>query len=128
MGNGRKEGRRRVRLTLHPEQHGARQLHAQYGDRLVCVRYRYDEQRRKRFKTVELIVEEKAWAPAAPPGAAEQLVGLRIAAAEVTLRERVKQAGGWWDAQRQVWELRYERAVALGLTGRIVGTRGERSV
>src|SRR5262249_1574599 len=75
MGNGKKEGRMRIRLTLPPEQHGARQLYAQDGERLVCVRYRYDEQRRKRFKTVELIVEEKAWAPAAPPGPEEQPVG-----------------------------------------------------
>jgi len=118
----------RIRLTLHPEQHGAKQLHAQYGDRLVCVRYRYDEQRHKRYKTVELIVEEKAWAPAVPSGAEEKLVRIRIAAAEVALRERVKQAGGWWDAQRQAWELRYERVVALGLTGRIVNAGEARSV
>ena len=29
-----------------------------YGEQLACVRYRYDEQRRKRFTTVEIIVEE----------------------------------------------------------------------
>jgi hypothetical protein len=49
----------RIRLTLHPHQRGAKQLLAQYGDRLVCVRYRYDESRKKRFKTVEVIVEER---------------------------------------------------------------------
>ncbi len=118
----------RIRLTLHPEQAGAKQLHAQYGDQLVCVRYRYDEQQRKRFKTVELIVQEKAWVPPAPHGAEERLVGIRIAAAEVALRERVKQTGGWWDAQRRVWELRYERVVALGLSGRIVNVGDERGL
>jgi hypothetical protein len=95
---------------------------------LVCVRYRYDAQRRKRFKTVELIVEERAWAPAVPPEAEEQLAGVRIAVAEVELRGRIKQAGGRWDAQRQVWELQYGRVVALGLTKRIVEHGGARDV
>ena len=45
----------RTPLTLRPEQDGAQQMHAQCGDRLVCVRYRYDERRQKRFKTVELL-------------------------------------------------------------------------
>jgi hypothetical protein len=38
------------------------------GDRLVCVRYRYDEQQKKRCKTVELIVEEDGWEPPAGQG------------------------------------------------------------
>ncbi len=50
----------RTRLTLHPGQDGAKQLCVQYGDRLVCVKYRYDEQKKRRYKTVELIVEENA--------------------------------------------------------------------
>jgi len=48
----------RTRLTLQPGQSGTKELVEQYGDRLVCVRYRYDATRRRRFKTVELIVEE----------------------------------------------------------------------
>jgi hypothetical protein len=51
----------RVRLHLKPGQKGTKQLLAQYGDRLICVRYRYDAQRKKRFKTVELLV---CWMPA----------------------------------------------------------------
>jgi hypothetical protein len=34
----------RIRLTLHPDRDGAKNLRAEYGDRLVCVRYRYDAQ------------------------------------------------------------------------------------
>ena len=48
----------RTRLTLRPGQRGTRKLLTRYGDRLVCVRYRYDERRKKRYETVELIVEE----------------------------------------------------------------------
>jgi len=47
-----------VRLHLKPGQKGTKQLLAQYGDRLICVRYRYDVQRKKRLKTVELLVAE----------------------------------------------------------------------
>jgi len=39
-----------VRLHLKPGQKGTKQLLAQYGDRLICVRYRYDVQRKKRLK------------------------------------------------------------------------------
>ncbi len=44
----------RTGATLRPHQRGAQKLLAQYGDRLLCVRYRYDEQHKTRLKTVEL--------------------------------------------------------------------------
>jgi hypothetical protein len=111
----------RTRLTLRPHQRGAQQLLAQYGNRLVCVRYRYDEQQKKRFKTVELIVEEREWEPCSPQRAAESLVRIRVAWPEVEVRQQVKRAGGKWHPQPGVWELRYDRVIALGLEERIVG-------
>jgi len=45
-----------VRAT--PGQKGTRRLATLYGDRLVCVRYRYDKAKRKRYNTIGLIVEE----------------------------------------------------------------------
>ncbi len=113
----------RTRLTLHPEQQGAQQLWAQYGEQLVCVCYRYDEERQRRLKTVELIVEEKPWTPPGPRRTEQRAVAVRVAAPEVALRTQVKRAGGQWDPQRQVWLLPYERVVALGLTGRIMAER-----
>jgi hypothetical protein len=70
---------RRARLTLHPSQDGAKQLRAQYGDRLICVRYRYDDQQKKRDKTVELIVEENRWEPPSCPPKGNTMVWVRIA-------------------------------------------------
>ena len=35
----------RARLILKPGQRGTKKLCAEYGERLVCVRYRYDEKR-----------------------------------------------------------------------------------
>ena len=91
----------------------AKQLLAQYGDRLICVRYRYDAQ-------PKLLVAECDWEPPRPRFADDQIVGLRVAFADVAVRDRVKQAGGTWNPERRVWQLRYDRVVELGLNSRIV--------
>ena len=49
----------RTRLHLKPGQKGTKQLLAQYGDRLVCVRYRYDAQRKKRFKMLDAGIQQQ---------------------------------------------------------------------
>jgi hypothetical protein len=46
----------RTRVKLRPGQRVTKQWFNQYGDQLVCVQYRYDAQRRKRYTIVELIV------------------------------------------------------------------------
>ena len=55
-----------------------------------------------------------------PRFAQDQIVGLRVAFADVAVRDRVKQAGGTWNPERRVSQLRYDRVVALGLNSRIV--------
>jgi hypothetical protein len=111
----------RTRLTLHPGDRGAKQLHEQYGEQLVCVRYRHDEQRQKRYKTVELIVKEYDWKPDEKRNPSDRTVQIRVAASEREVRLQVKQAGGIWNPQLQVWELRQDQVSALGLASRIVG-------
>jgi hypothetical protein len=112
-----------VRSTVHPEQRGAKKLRILYGDRLVCVRYRYDAQRQKRFKTVELIVEEEAWTAPLPSLKNEDLVHIALTVQEFALRQQVKQCGGQWNPWRGLWEVRYEHVLALGLQSRIVDTK-----
>ena len=73
------------------------------------MRYRYDAQRRKRFKTVEIIVAERDWQPPRPRPADDQIVTLRVAFADVTARNRVKQAGGTWNPRPKGLALRYDR-------------------
>lgn len=114
----------RTRLKLKPGQRGTKKLLAHFGDRLVCVRYRYDEEQKKRFKTVELIVEAIDWEPKARRMAGDTLVRVRVGLPEVEVRHQVKRAGGRWDPKRRVWELRYDRAVELGLEERIVEESG----
>ena len=111
-------------MHLKPGQKGTKQLLAQHGDRLICVRYRYDPERKKRLKTVELLVAERDWQAPPPRFAHDHIVGVRVAFADVAVRARVKQAGGTWNPERRVWQLRYDRVVALGLTGRIVAEPG----
>lgn len=53
-----------VKATLLPGANGTKALLREYGDQLVCVRYRYDKKKHKRYKTIEIIVEEKDWVPA----------------------------------------------------------------
>lgn len=78
-----------------------------YGDALVCVRLRYDEKTRKRFKTVELIEEEADWTPPPPQFPSDALVPLRIAASNMALRAKVKEAGGKWVPEEQLWFVKY---------------------
>ena len=62
---------------LKPGQPGTKCLVAQYGARLVCTRYCYDAEQRKRFKTDELIIEESLWQPPAKATPDDEIVGLR---------------------------------------------------
>lgn len=104
----------KTRLTLTPGANGTKKLLERYGERLVCVRYRYDGERRKRIKTVELIEEEIGWV------ASGAVYLVKIAFDEVALRERVKAAGARWNRDRKVWMTTGDVVRRLGLEGRIV--------
>ena len=73
-----------------------------------------------RRRRATLLVAERDWEPPRSRVAHDQIVRLRVAFADVAVRDRVKQAGGTWNPQRRVWQLRYDRVVALGLNSRIV--------
>lgn len=111
-----------TRLTLAPGQNGTRKLHAAYGERLVCVRYRYDAQRGLRHKTVELIVETTPWNPRQRNARREpqDMVAVRIAWSETGLRERIKAAGGIWRHRQKLWEVDWKTVRELGLQARVV--------
>lgn len=112
----------RTRLTLRPGQPGTRKLVEEYGSRVVCVRYRYDPARKKRYKTVELIVEEVDWLPRPRRPAATDIVHIRVDYNESAIRSSVKLFGGIWNPETRTWKLAYGAAVALRLTDRIVPT------
>ena len=78
------------------------------------MRYGYDKERRKRLKTVVLIVEEGHWQPPTRLRP-DTLVGVRVRWGEPEIPSRVMRAGGTWNPKTQLWELRYEGAVQFGL-------------
>ena len=111
----------KTRLVIRPGQNGTKKLVSKYGARLLAVRYRYDDAGRRRLKTVELIEEELPWIPPLPKNRdPDELVLLRIGYQEVGLRELVRSAGGRWQPERKLWQLRFAAVYGLGLEARIV--------
>ena len=115
-----------TRLTLTPGQKGTKKLLQQYGDQLVCVRYRYNSELKKRYKTVELIIDESPWIPDINQSYIKKdskfnnPVAVRIGYRETELRDLVKNAGGKWNNYEKIWMMPYRKAVEIGLEGRIV--------
>lgn len=118
-----------VRTVRKPGEPGTQRLVAKYGDRLVTVRYRYDPLKRKRFKTVELIIAEEDWEPpelsresnAEKPEQRETpLVAVRIQYAEKDIQRQIKAIGGTWDSIKKLWYAPEEYVNRIGLTKRIV--------
>jgi hypothetical protein len=107
----------RTRLTLKPGRPGTKNLVAEFGDRLLCVRYRYDEDRHIRYKTAEVIVEEAPWSPARP-FAPTDVVELRIRPQERTLRHAARLLGARHTPATHTWQTTYAVARILHLTTR----------
>ena len=115
----REAGAMQTTRKVAPDQQGAKRLLDPSSLQLVCVRCRSERQKRKRFNTIELIIEEAPWSPPSTKISGETQVGIHGVFKEIELQRQVKQAGGKWNPGRRVWEMRYDRAVALGLKDRI---------
>jgi hypothetical protein len=107
------------RLNLKPGQKGTKKLVEIYGTSLLYVRYRYDEERGVRLKTVEIVVEEKPWQPAVKLQN-DEIVGVIVNFSEKALRERLKASGGRWDPELKIWHVRYGAIRGMGLEDRMV--------
>ena len=112
----------KTRLSLAPGQNGTKKRLARYGERLVCVRYRYDPARRGRHKTVELIVKITPWIPNRrnPRREPEDLAAVRIGFFETAVRERIKAAGAIWRPRQRMWKVDWKTVRELGLQDRVV--------
>ncbi len=120
-----------VKASYKPGQKGTRKLVKQYGDQLICVRYRYDYENHKKYKTIELIIDEDHWTPAPPhPDEYERPVqtrtiytrqaGLRVGLFEKELQQKVKSLGATWSREDKLWYLNEHTAHQAGLEDRIV--------
>ncbi len=101
------------RLTLG--QNGTKRLQAEYGNALVCVRYRLDD--RKRYTTVELVIDEQALPP--PATRRQDIVAVTIGYQERALRDQAQKLGAHWDAERRAWLMPRSTAKAIGHETRI---------
>ena len=103
-----------VGAHMSPGAKGTRRLVREYGPKLVCVRYRYDAERRKRIKTVEIVLEIVPWTPPR-----KDVVLIAVNGWETALHARLRKAGARWTGGGPLWRIRYDRAVKLGLAKRI---------
>ena len=119
-----------IRTTLKPGQNGTKRLLEKYGDRLLCVRYRYDEKTGKRYTTVELIEAEIEWAgetkskPHPDVSPETQRLGVKVEYWETDLRKKVKTMGAVWRPNQKLWEMGADDVAALGLESRVVSGNG----
>ncbi|NTW87609.1 MAG: hypothetical protein HGB26_00445 [Desulfobulbaceae bacterium] len=86
---------------LKPGQKGTLRLVEKYGASLLCVRYRYDEARGVRLKTVEIVVAESQ--SRKPLFNDDDLVQLSVAFEEKELRELLKNIRARWEPELKVW-------------------------
>lgn len=96
----------KTQTHLKPGQKGTKRLVEQFGDSLLCVRYRYDAKRGVRLKTVEIVVAQKEVRPAGRLRD-EDMVTLLVAFTEKALRARLKAAGGRWDPEKKLWGVKF---------------------
>jgi len=102
---------------LKPGQNGTKRLVEQYGDKLLCVRYRFDETRGMKVKTVELIVDERPLTR--PRFRDDELVPVRVGYGEAALREQLRSLRARWDGERKLWYVRYGRIRGTALEERL---------
>ena len=117
----------RTLLTRRAGAPGTKRLLREHGERLVCVRYRYDDELGERLKTVELIVE-RLRLDRSPRRIrhqdGEDVVEIRLNRGEDLLRRAILLAGAKYDAESGKWRLSRATATSLGVTDRIIRIRG----
>ena len=92
----------RVVKRLRADQHGALKLARRYGEALVCVRYRHDLLHRRRYTTIELVVDE---APIQRRPDDNVTVGVLINPRDAALLEKVRLHGAKFDARMGLWRM-----------------------
>lgn len=124
----------RVGLVLKPGQRGTKKLSKIHGESLLCVRYRYDEETNKRYKTVELIIESKDWHPeehtrermqvkAKPAQEAlnplwenQHLVTVAVPATRKDIQTQLQNIGATPQSSNpELWQIPFEEAIRLRL-------------
>ena len=111
--------------TLQPGQQGTIRYKKRFGDRLVCVRYRQDKNKKCRYTTVELVVEKRSIKASKYSEAnlhPNRHVWIRIFFGEIEYRKQIMEMGGKWNDEKKLWKLPWGKTQALGLESRMVNS------
>ena len=84
----------------------------------MCVRYRFDEKRGIRLKTVEFVVEERPIIPSRFKTG--DIVSLSVHFDEIELREQLRALRTRWDPQAKLWFVPYLLIRDTPLEARII--------
>ena len=106
--------------TLLPGEPGTKKLVEQYGQDLVCVRYRYDAEHDLTVKTVELIIDKRPRRKHPQYIPKNKRMPLRVDYGEVEIGRQIRAAGGIWNREEQAWKLAYQKVLELGLGDRLI--------
>ena len=113
----------RTKRKLRPGDPGTKKYVKTYGNDLVCIRYRYDEEKQIRYTTVELIIESGPMKNRIEKEATKSPLGyvfLKISPDEDALIEQVKLFGAVWNDKVRLWEMEYNTVLELNLLDYIV--------
>lgn len=107
----------RILKKLDPGQDGTKKLARQFGQQLVCVRYRQDRTAGRRYTTVEIVVDA---GPMPDDLRASRALMVRLRPTETDLRRAVVAAGGLWDPRQRAWQLKRSAIKQLELHDRVL--------
>ena len=113
----------RTKRKLRPGDPGTKKYVKTYGNELVCVRYRYDDEKQMRYTTVELIIEsgpQKGRTTHEAPKTKDGNVYLKISPDEDALIEQIKLFGAEWDENRKLWKISQTTIDELNLSDRVI--------
>lgn len=102
---------------MQADARGALKLSREFGQTLICVRYRMSPDGNERMTTVELEVDRVAVQHRSNPP-----VSVKIYASEVKLAAQAKAKGAWFNGKTRLWRMHQNDAHALGLGNRIART------
>jgi|CXWL01.1.fsa_nt_gi hypothetical protein len=110
-----------VGKTMQTDARGAIKLTRQFGETLICVRYRLSPDGSTRVTTVELEVDRVAVQRKANPA-----VSVKIYASETKLVTRAKEKGAWFNSKTRLWRMHQNDAFALGIADRVARAENQK--
>ncbi len=80
----------------------------------------YDYKLKKRYKTIELQIEETTWVPNENDRFSKKPVYIRVHYYEKDLREKLKENGAVWNPEKKLWKVSLQIVLDLHIEDRII--------